>query len=124
MILDRETDLLKSYSRTLDVLDVVQYTGTAALLPVPLTRLNVFGELYMDFRRTSVVLGELCVYFAALFILSSAVRYDPEQWKRLLDDHPAEGILIDRFVDVAVRKLPNLVLNELYEQAFLFKFAR
>ena len=34
------------------------------------------------------------MYPLGLFILSDVVRYQPDQWKRLLDDHPAETILI------------------------------
>jgi hypothetical protein len=127
MIVDRERDVLKQYGRTRDVMDIIEYHGTCTPPPgltVPRMKMNVFGELFMDLRRTSMVFGELCLYFAALFILSSLVRYDAEQWKRLIDDHPAEAILVDRFLDIAVRKLPNLVLNELEQQAVLFKFAR
>jgi len=57
-------------------------------------------------------LGELPSYYAALFILSDAVRYQGQR-ERLLQDHPEEAVLIDRFLDVAVRKLPNLALNHL-----------
>lgn len=45
-------------------------------------------------------------------------------WKRLLDDHPAEAILIDRLLDIMIRKLPNLFINELEDRVVLFKFAR
>lgn len=127
MVVDRERDLLRQYSRTMDVLDVVQYSAGINPPPdltLPVTRLDVFGQLFMDFRRSDCVLSELCLYFIALFILSSVVRYEAEQWKRLIDDHPLEAILIDRFLDLAVRKLPNLLLNELTETTFLFQLAR
>lgn len=52
------------------------------------------------------------------------MRYQPDQWPRLLNDHPDEAIMIDRFLEIAARKLPNLYLTELHEELFLFKFAR
>jgi hypothetical protein len=124
MIIDRESDLLRHYTRQFDALNVLGYTTTGGHIGVPAMRLDVLGGVHMDFARGTLVLGEPVLYFAALFILSSVVRYDPEQWKRLTDDHPAEAILVERFLDVAARKLPNLILNELHARVFLFRASR
>jgi hypothetical protein len=127
MIINRESDLLKQFRRQSDTFDVLEYeTGPlpAGSLRGPNVRLDVFGEPYMDFARGTRVFGELILYHASLFVLSDVVRYQPEQWLRLLDDHREEAIVIERFLDIAVRKLPNLILNELSEQLFMFKFAR
>jgi len=70
-------------------------------------RLDVFGEAWVDFGPSTQAFGELVTYYAALFILSDAVRYQADQWLRLLDDHPSEAILVMRFLDMAVRKVPN-----------------
>lgn len=124
MILDRESDLLKAYVRREDRLNTIQYVAdfkNETPPDLPVIRHDMFGGMHMDLRRTSLVLGELVINFAALFILSSVVRYQPEQWKRLTDDHPAEAILMDRYLDLAVRKLPNLVLNELHNELYTFK---
>lgn len=124
MIVDRESDLLKKYSRTMDRLNTIQYTvqfQNGEWPTVPVIRHDVFGGIHMDLRRTNLVLGELILHFAALFVLSSAVRYEPEQWKRLTDDHPAETILMDRYLDLAIRKLPNVVLNELHRETYWFQ---
>jgi hypothetical protein len=126
MIVDRESDLLRRFTRQRDTFDVLEYRMGPAPpgFSGPNLRLDVFGEPYMDFARGTRVFGELILYHASLFILSDVVRYQPEQWLRLLDDHRDEAIVIERFLDVAVRKLPNLILNELSEQLFMFKFAR
>jgi hypothetical protein len=129
MILGQETPRghLRGYVRGQDVLDVVNYyfahAQTLDDVPFPPLRLDIFGELYMDFCREKVVLGELPIYYASLFILSDAVRYQG-QWRRLLDDHPEEAVLIDRFLDIAIRKLPNLALNALARGVHLFKVGR
>jgi hypothetical protein len=38
----------------------------------------------------------------------------------LLADHPHEEVLVDRFLDVATRKLPNLALNHLTGMVHVF----
>jgi hypothetical protein len=78
----------------------------------------------MDFRPGRSVHSETLLYLLGLFILSDVVRYQPDQWKRLLDDHPAEMILIDRFLGIGVRKVPNLFLNQFHSDMFLFQVAR
>ena len=39
---------------------------------------------------------------------------------QLLSDHPEEEVLIDRFLEVSARKLPNLALNHLSRTFNLF----
>jgi hypothetical protein len=125
MILDRETDLLKAFSRTTDTLDVLEYSraDTQTQVTIPDVRLDIFGRMYMDFARGRTVLGEPIIYLAALFILADVVRYQADQWNRLLSDHPAEAILVERFLDLVPRKLPNIALNELQQQSVLFLVA-
>jgi hypothetical protein len=122
---ERHRELLGRWTQTLDTLDVLEYQATFPRLGWwgPSLRLDTFGEWYWEFRTTRV-LGELILYFASLFILSDVVRYQVEQWKRLLDARPSEALLVDRFLDVAGRKLPNLVLNELGQELHEFRFAR
>jgi YaaC-like Protein len=122
LVLSRQRTLLKHYNLVTDSMDILHFEGTAStedsLGPL---RTDMFGQLYMDMNQSDVDLAEPLVYLASLFILSSAVRYEPEQWQRLLEDHPAEAILIDRMLEVATRKLPNLVLNKLHGEIYRFK---
>jgi hypothetical protein len=43
---------------------------------------------------------------ASLFILSDAARYQGQS-ARLLGDHPEEAVLIERLLEVAIRKIPQ-----------------
>lgn len=119
----RENSLLRKCVRKADVLDVYEYRAT---LPanVPTVRSDVFGDLHMDLSPERRGMGEVPIYLAALFILSDVVRYQADNWLRLLRDHPAEEIVVDRFLDLAGRKFPNLVLNELHSEISEFKLAR
>jgi hypothetical protein len=123
MIIRRERRLLPGHTRGIDTLDVIEYTATTSTLPLsgPAMRCDLFGSLHMDFSGDPPILSELLIYLAALFILSDVVRYQVDQWARLLDDHPDEGIFIERFLDVASRKVPNLALNELEGDHFQFQ---
>lgn len=124
MIIRRESALLPGYTRGLDALDIIEYRATTTSPPLagPAMRCDSFGSLYMDFSKADPPeLSELLTYLAALFILSDVVRYQVDQWARLLDDHPDEAIIIERFLDVAARKVPNLALNELQGDYFQFK---
>ena len=114
---------LRSHTRTGDRLDVLFYSAVANTLTM-ITRAppveDIFGELYSDFARSRQHLSEFATYYAALFILADAVRYQG-QWTRLLDEHPSEAVLIERFMEIALRKLPNLTLNHLDQGVYLFK---
>jgi hypothetical protein len=128
MILDHESaaGYLHNHNRTRDVLDVFSYSVNAPTLveiKKPFALCDYFGELYYDFTRTPTPLAEFPTYYAALFILSDVVRYQG-QWKRLVDERQKEAVLVDRFLDTAIRKLPNLTLNELGQQVHLFKVGR
>ena len=117
---------LRNYTQRRDVLDILDYFANGSgpdEVSLPPMRLDIFGDTYMDFCRERAWLAELPIYYAALFILSDVVRYQG-QWHRLLNDHPEEEVLIDRFLDIAIRKLPNLALNHLAGEVYLFKIGR
>jgi len=125
MIINAEMSELHGFVRGFDSLDVIEYSATsgASEINAPSPRCDTFGSLYMNFARPNAQLGEILIYLAALFILSDVVRYQVDQWARLLDDHPDEAIVVERFLDLAARKVPNLALSELERDFFEFRVA-
>ena len=125
MIVSAEKGALRTFVRGIDTLDVIGYSTTSqtSSISAPHPRCDIFGELFMAFAPRRLDLSEILIYLAALFILSDVVRYQVDQWARLLDDHPGEAIIIERFLDIASRKVPNLALNELEREYFEFKVA-
>lgn len=120
LILNR-LSALENFEVAEDSLDVIRVTEKdPAAGGLPAFVMDVFGEPYVDFNTARRELAEPLVFLALLFILSSVVRYEPEQWQRLLDSRPAEAILVERLLDLATRKVPNLTLNALHEQYFHF----
>jgi len=118
-----ESGPLKNLTREKETLDVYEYSGKTPLQMAPL-RTDVFGDLYLDLCRSTRQMGEIPIYLASLFILSDVVRYQAEHWLRLLGKHPAEEIVVERFLDIACRKFPNLILSELNDEIYEFKLAR
>jgi YaaC-like Protein len=125
MVVRAERESLTGFTRGLDTLDIIEYSINAAATTVdaPDPRCDIFGALYMNFAPDAVAFSELLTYLLALFILSDLVRYQADQWARLLEDHPEEAILVERFLDSAGRKIPNLALNELQNDFFEFRLA-
>lgn len=115
-----ERNKLSGYERSRDSLDVLEYKRDADGGIKLALRENMFGQLFCDVNRNHIDLAEPLVLFASLFIMSSATRYDPEQWQRLLERSPAETILVDRMLEIAGRKLPNIALNVLEGEVIRF----
>jgi hypothetical protein len=125
-MIERRSHLLRHFEKKRERLDVFVYEAepTPSSISYPTIRPDMVGDPYMDLGGGRREFGEPVIYLAALFILSDVVRYQAEHWLRLLEDHPAEGILVERFLDIAARKFPNLILNELHQQIIKFVFAR
>lgn len=79
------------------------------------------GRLYFYIPAKPSPLPELCALLAAMFLLGMLVRYYPHIWMQLLDDrHPIVEI-VEAFIPIAQRKYPNLVLNNLAGDSFVFR---
>lgn len=110
LIRSREKTKLAGYERVRDNLDVLRYRRNSEGGIEAALRQNMFGELFFDLNQGHVDLAEPIVLFASLFIMSSATRYDPEQWQRLLERSPAEAILVDRMLRLLVESCQILLL--------------
>jgi hypothetical protein len=126
LVRQHERGEFKGWALGTDSLDVIEFSKSVegSAFMAPSLRCDTFGDLYMHFGPPRLQLGELLIHHAALFILSDVVRYQVDQWARLLDDHPEEAILVERLLDVAARKVPNLALNELEGDHFQFAVSR
>lgn len=76
---------------------------------------GVHGELYlMDTQNMFPVLPEISIYYMLGFALSMICRYHPEVWGAISSPSSAtESLIISQFLDLAARKYPNLILNNL-----------
>jgi len=120
LIVGAQNGQLKGYAKVFDHLNSLEYSHPGPNAVAPVLRSDVLGDLFVDFGTPQGALSDLALHLAALFILSDVVRYQPEQWKRLLDEHVSEAVLVDRYLDVATRKVPNMILNGLLGDCVLF----
>jgi hypothetical protein len=76
---------------------------------------------YVPLQQGSIpLLPRLAYYYVALFILSSAVRYEPESLIALTDPDSQLGWVLQHFLDAAERFFPQLVLHWLYAEPLFF----
>ncbi len=74
-------------------------------------------------RRTdpNLVWGRAAYYIAALFILSSVIRYQPELMLRVTSTNSKWNWFLRRFVDRAERFYPHLMFNWIMGQVYFFE---
>ncbi|MDO8616907.1 MAG: YaaC family protein [Dehalococcoidia bacterium] len=69
----------------------------------------------------AVMFSQPVVYLMVLFALSYLARYHPEKWNPFVQsDETGERLLVERFIRIAARGLPNLMLNALHHERMEF----
>lgn len=67
--------------------------------------------------------GQLVMMYMGLFALGHLSRYHPELWTPFVrGDTTGERLVIERFLTICERYVPNLVLNHLYEARIQFVY--
>jgi len=67
--------------------------------------------------------GQVILMLMGLFALGHLSRYFPEQWNPFVRaDATGERILVERFLEIALRFIPNLVLNALFDERIQFVY--
>ncbi|PTM56916.1 YaaC family protein [Desmospora activa] len=89
----------------------------------PWIREDVGGQyyLYINDSRRSWVPAEILVHYLLLFSLSMLCRYDTPLWGEMVYGLGSEEmVLIQEFLQLTQRKSPQLILEALFEERFLF----
>ena len=121
LIQEAERRELRGFTKTFEHLNAIEYAHAGPSAPLVAVRQDLFGVPYADLGREIGYLSDIALHVAALFILSELVRYQPDKWKRLLDEHQLETVLVEHYLEIAARKVPNLVLNEMLGQCIVFR---
>jgi hypothetical protein len=67
----------------------------------------------------------ILLMFMGLYILGMISRYHPAYWSIfVMSDNSGEKLLVERFISICRRHLPNLLLNTLREKEIIFAFER
>ena len=73
---------------------------------------SVSGQLFFAVDPENRI-PETASYFIILYSLGMLCRYSPDIWARTVDNCAATAEIIDSFLDIAYRKFPQLILDQL-----------
>jgi hypothetical protein len=72
-------------------------------------------------KQKSVILPELSTHYLIMYLLSILCRYTSKKWLELLmGTKSGEMYIVEKFLEVSFRKFPNLILNQLHDEKFIF----
>jgi hypothetical protein len=88
----------------------------------PLILEDISGSYHIRLpHENELVLPEISLHFMLMFMLGMLCRYETERWGELvLDGVSQEMYIIHEFLNVSMRKFPNLILNQLFGETFVF----
>src|SRR5690606_37400995 len=78
-------------------------------------------------NQKQITLPTILNIYVGLYLLSNLCRYYPEKWSQfVLFDVTGEKLLIDNFVTISRRLIPNIVLNRIigYDARFMSELYR
>lgn len=82
---------------------------------------SISGQKYLQLphqkNQTLITPSQLILFFMGLYLFGMLSRYHPDYWHPFVrTDETGERLLVERFITVAVRYIPNLVLNSIYNR--------
>ncbi len=94
-----------------------------------LTTRTISGEEYLSLpieqNGRFLVVPEMSAHYLIMYLLGMLSRYQPEEWgKTIKGEESGEIYLVRKFLDITIRKFPNLILNELHDRDFVFSGTR
>ncbi len=84
---------------------------------------NKWLHIAHEKRRLMVEPGQLVLMLMGLYALGHISRYFPEQWNPFVRaDETGERVLVERFLEIVLRFIPNLVLNAILGEQVQFVY--
>lgn len=80
------------------------------------------GNRYFYYHQKIVMTDEIITYNMVMYILGMLCRYDTELWGELLFTFSSSDMyIIEEFLQLSMRKFPNLILNHLFGDNLVFE---
>jgi hypothetical protein len=88
----------------------------------PLFLYDFSGRPHLRFpHEDGLLIPEVSVHYMIMFVLGMLCRYETERWgEMILTFASHDTFLINEFLNVSMRKFPNLILDELCEERNIF----
>jgi hypothetical protein len=100
----------------------VAVSNTFDLLRHPRVFRDYRGQLYLLLDQPARLSDPFLVYHPLAYLFGMLCRYDTELWGELIFSFQSHDIyFIEEFIQLCLRAFPNLVLNHLYRQQFIFR---
>ncbi|OEF97598.1 YaaC family protein [Desulfuribacillus alkaliarsenatis] len=66
-------------------------------------------------------LPEISIHFILMYMLGMLCRYESERWGEIvLSSSSSDMFIINDYLNISMRKYPNMILNHLFNELFLF----
>jgi hypothetical protein len=88
----------------------------------PLFLYDFSGRPYLRFpHEGGLLVPEISVHYMIMFVLGMLCRYETERWgEMILTFASHDTFLINEFLNVSMRKFPNLILDQLCQERNIF----
>lgn len=80
------------------------------------------GKAYLRYPLAEdVLIPEISLHFMVMFVLGMLCRYETEKWgEMILTLFSQDVFIINEFLNLSTRKFPNLILDELFDEQYIF----
>jgi hypothetical protein len=77
---------------------------------------------YFINQRSHLNIPEITAHYMLMYILGMLCRYETELWGEIIFSFTSEEMfIINEFLNISQRKFPNLILNLLFDERFIFE---
>ena len=86
---------------------------------------SIFGQKYLELSHLkkgfSIAPGQIVILIMGLYALGCLSRYYPEIWNHFIrNDNTGEKLIVEKFLSLAHRYLPNLIINRIFNKRIEF----
>ncbi|MFC4768483.1 YaaC family protein [Effusibacillus consociatus] len=88
----------------------------------PLLIEDLTGRTYLRYPLAGdFLIPEISLHFMVMFVLGMLCRYETERWGEMILTFLSQDVyLINEFLNLSMRKFPNLILNQLFGEQYIF----
>jgi len=88
----------------------------------PLMIEDITGRIYLRYPLAEdFLIPEISLHFMVMFVLGMLCRYETERWGEMILTFLSQDVyLINEFLNLSIRKFPNMIVNQLFDEQYIF----